>query len=65
MAKRCANCRHVYDDRDPDDSMPDPIYRCGYPVPFWVPVQTYDYTSWVKADDGAKCSTFDKRPKKS
>lgn len=64
MRQRCDKCQHVYDDRDPDDSMPEPIYRCGYLVPFWVPLPTKDYAIWVKADDGAKCQAFEKKQRK-
>lgn len=64
MANRCDKCKHVYDDRDPDDSLPEPVYRCGYVVPFWVPVPIHDYRSWVKADDGDKCSAFARKQRK-
>ena len=62
--QRCDRCRHVYDDRDPDDSLPDPVYRCGYTVPFWVPLPIRDYGSWVNAVDGAKCVAFVRRTKR-
>lgn len=57
-AQRCEDCTHVYDERSPDDG--EPSYRCGYRVPFWVPVPIYDYRSWVRPDDGARCSAFER-----
>ena len=53
---RCADCRHVYPDDEPGE--PNPNLRCGYLVPFWVPLPIHDYRSWVQPDDGAKCATF-------
>lgn len=54
---RCAECAHVYDEKEPEDD--EPSYRCGYRMPFWVPLPVSDYRSWVKADDGANCATFE------
>lgn len=51
--KCCETCAWVTDQRDPDED--EPSYRCGYPVPFWVPLPTLDYGSWVHADSGAEC----------
>ncbi len=56
MTPRCADCRHVTDEREPGEN--EPSYRCGMSVPFWVPLPVHDYQSWVKPDDGAKCRTF-------
>lgn len=56
MPQRCADCRHVQDERDPGED--EPSYRCGYLVPFWVPLPVHDYQSWVRPDDGAKCNAF-------
>lgn len=55
--QRCDTCEWVHDQRSPEDD--EPSYRCGYRVPFWVPLPTHDYGSWVKADDGAKCQCYE------
>lgn len=57
--QRCADCAHVYDERSPDDD--EPSYRCGYRVPFWVPLPISDYGSWVNADDGTRCRAFERK----
>lgn len=57
---RCGDCRYAEDTRDDEELLTDgePILRCGYTVPFWVPLPVHDYRSWVNADDGAKCNAF-------
>jgi hypothetical protein len=57
--RRCADCRHVEVTADEEDG--EKGYRCGYPVPFWVPLPVHDYRSWVQPDDGKNCNTFEAR----
>lgn len=58
---RCIDCRHCHNEEaDPTE---EPTYRCGVRVPFWVPLPVHDFGSWVFADDGEKCMTFEAKPK--
>ncbi len=54
--KRCADCVHVRDERDPGDS--EASLRCACRVPSWVPRAVQDYGSWVMPDDGENCRAF-------
>ena len=56
---RCADCKHVTDQRDHGDE--EPNLRCGLMVPFWVPLPIHDYRSWVMPDDGKNCNAFEQR----
>lgn len=57
MAQCCETCEWVTDMREPEDD--EPSYRCGYRVPFWVPLPVHDYKSWVRPTDGATCSVYE------
>lgn len=55
----CETCAWVQDQREPEDD--EPSYRCGYPVPFWVPLHVHDYGSWVQpgGGGGGKCNCYE------
>jgi hypothetical protein len=53
---RCADCRHCYNESDAADA---PSWRCGVPVPMWVPLSVHDYQSWnIEPNADVKCNTF-------
>jgi len=53
--KQCDECKHSYIDTD---DVSDPLYRCSYPLPFWVSLPVSDLQSWVQATDGRDCNAF-------
>lgn len=59
----CGNCKKARDERDTEDRREgnDPLFRCGVVMPFWVPLSTADFASWVDAEDGTKCKAFEKK----
>ena len=57
MQERCCKtCRFVGDEADEDDD--EEMLRCGVPIPFWVPIISYDFKSWVDGSDGQECQTW-------
>lgn len=52
----CEECAHAYDEREEGDDHPS--WRCGYAVPFWVPLHVSDYCSLVNSHDGTDCRVF-------